>query len=348
MIDFSNVKIQKLVIHQVGNPNAGEDIKLSKSEIDITDEDTSGILLTYFLKPFKSEEFYNFDFELEFGANKIFDCSSHIFSSHDEFYIQSANIAQHLYTVSTHPNIKRGELYIAYFTGIVVDNVLVDAVGIFKSENKDVFIKISQRNENFEIDHENGINIKKLDKGCLIYNVDKNEGYKISVVDNTNRSNEAVYWKNDFLLIKPRIDNFFSTKSFLNLCKDFSEHVLTQENEVDRTEKIDFMNKSFNFFAKNDDFNVEKFKEQVIGNKEAINAFDEYRSEFQEINELPMNDMFEISTNAVKNQKKYFRSVIKLDKNFHIYVHSRPEFLEKGFDNAKQLKYYKLFFESEG
>ncbi|MFN6039537.1 MAG: nucleoid-associated protein, partial [Bacteroidota bacterium] len=39
--------------------------------------------------------------------------------------------------------------------------------------------------------------------------------------------------------------------------------------------------------------------------------------------------------------------VIKLDKNFHIYVHGKHEFIEKGFDEEKGKKFYKLYFDSE-
>jgi len=41
------------------------------------------------------------------------------------------------------------------------------------------------------------------------------------------------------------------------------------------------------------------------------------------------------------------RSVVKLDKNFHIYIHSKHENVERGFDNEKGLKYYKLFYVNE-
>ena len=41
------------------------------------------------------------------------------------------------------------------------------------------------------------------------------------------------------------------------------------------------------------------------------------------------------------------KSVIKLDKNFHIYVHGESNMSEKGYDQARQLNYYKLFFREE-
>jgi hypothetical protein len=45
--------------------------------------------------------------------------------------------------------------------------------------------------------------------------------------------------------------------------------------------------------------------------------------------------------------KKFVRSVIKLDKNFHLYVHGRRDRIEQGFDQEKKMKYYKLWYESE-
>lgn len=41
------------------------------------------------------------------------------------------------------------------------------------------------------------------------------------------------------------------------------------------------------------------------------------------------------------------KSVIKLDKNFHIYVHGRRDLIERGFDEEKGKKYYKVYFDEE-
>ena len=39
---------------------------------------------------------------------------------------------------------------------------------------------------------------------------------------------------------------------------------------------------------------------------------------------------------------RYFKSVIKLDSNFHIYVHGKREWIERGFDEEKKLIIIKL------
>jgi hypothetical protein len=58
-------------------------------------------------------------------------------------------------------------------------------------------------------------------------------------------------------------------------------------------------------------------------------------------------DEFYISPQAVKKQARVFKSVIKLDKNFHIYVHGDRELIEKGYDEALQKHYYKIYFDRE-
>lgn len=41
------------------------------------------------------------------------------------------------------------------------------------------------------------------------------------------------------------------------------------------------------------------------------------------------------------------KSVIKLDKNFHIYVHGDQHKIVKGMDPKTGLNYYQLFFRDE-
>ena len=42
-----------------------------------------------------------------------------------------------LYEQSKHPNIKQGDLYVVHFKDCILDGETIDAIGLFKSENKD-------------------------------------------------------------------------------------------------------------------------------------------------------------------------------------------------------------------
>jgi len=80
---------------------------------------------------------------------------------------------------------------------------------------------------------------------------------------------------------------------------------------------------------------------------EVIQSFKEFREEYQEDREVKIDKQFEISAPAVKKQAKIFKSVIKLDKNFHIYVHSNRRLIEKGYDDDRDMNYYRIFFKEE-
>lgn len=347
MFNFDDVTLERIVVHNVGNKHNDEVISMSKSAIQLEDEVVREVLMKYFLSPFKKQEYYNFYKEEGLEMNPVYCYATEFFEKEETFFDQSTNLAMHLYDQSNHPNIKGGEFYLVHFKGCVVDGEVCDALGIFKSENKDTFLKVYQRQENYELKCENGINIKKLDKGCLIFNSCKEQGYTVCIVDATNKNNEALYWKEDFLGLKLREDEFFHTQNYLNMCKGFVQEVYNDDNEVGKADQIDLMNKSINFFKDKKDFNEDLFKEEVIEEPGVQQAFQEYKDYYQQDREMALSDDFRISNDAVKEEQRFFKHVLKLDKNFHVYIHGQRKFVEKGYDAARDLNYYKLYFKDE-
>lgn len=347
MFDFSEVSLQSLIIHRVGSNQEENSFQVSESKLALNDEDMEQVLVDFFLRPFKPDAFYHFEHEGGVELNDVFQNAKAIFSDETAFVEKSQFVARHLHSVSLHPNIKTGEVYIAHFNGCVVDGEITDAIGIFKSENKDTFLKVVQQNRHYDVDMQTGINIKKLDKGCLIFNTEEAEGYKISIVDKTNKSQEALYWMNDFLNVAFRQDDFYDTKNYIDLCKAFSDGVLTEENSFSTPDQLHFMKRSKEYFQNHDKFDERDFSQQVINEESIIDAFNEFKDEFKSQYEVEPNTDFGISKPAVKKQNKYFRPVIKLDKNFHLYVHGNPENMDKGYDDDRRMNYYKLYFHEE-
>lgn len=346
MLKFEQIIIENLSISYVGN-KSHEELLLCSEKIVEPNEALSGVLMKYFLSPFKSDEFYNFHHESDLKLNEVFTYASEIFDNPESLHSQSVNLARHLYEQSTHPKIKAGEFYVVYFNDCIIDGKTTDAVGLFKSENKDTFLKVEQTKENFEINFDDGININKLDKGCLIFNIEKEKGFVVAIVDNAGKGSEAQYWKDDFLHIRPRSDNYHDTKNILTLCKNFVVKKLPNEFEVSKAEQADLLNKSVQYFKENESFGMDDFTRDVMQDPEVINSFNNYREQFTEDYDIPISNEFEISPQAVKKQQRVFKSVIKLDKNFHIYVHGKKELIEKGFDNEKGMSYYKVYFKEE-
>ncbi len=347
MFDFSQVSLKNIIIHKVGSNQEENSLEISEAVLPQLSEEIEQLLVDFFLRPFKPDAYYHFAQESGLEFHEMFQHAKTIFNENNTFKDHSQHIARHLHSVSLHPNIKTGELYIVHFAGCVVDDEITEAIGIFKSENKDTFLKVVQQNNHYGVDMQKGINIKKLDKGCLIFNTEEEDGYKISIVDKTNKSHEAMYWTNEFLKVDFREDDFYDTKNYIDLCKAFSDGVLTEENNFNTPDQLNFMKRSQEFFENHDKFDEQNFEDSVIHQPEIIEAFNDFKDEFKEQYETEPNPNFGISKPALKKQKKYFRPVIKLDKDFHLYVHGNPEKMEKGYDEARRMNYYKLYFNEE-
>jgi hypothetical protein len=345
MIIKGNFKLIWVAIHNIGNKLNNEGFKLSKSLL-VTSENINGLLSSYFLTPFKSEEYFNFCHENDLKYNEVYGFVSGIFDNPETLLEQSINLAKHLYEKSTHPKIKGGEFYTVYFKDCILDGETVDAIGLFKSENKDTFLKVFPTNEGFGIESEKGININKLDKGCLIFNTEKENGYVVAVVDNTNKGAEAQYWIDDFLHVRQRKDEYYNTQNVLTMTKNFVTHELPQHFEVTKADQVDLLNKSVKFFKENENFDMLEFSNEVMANPDVIATFNQFKTSFQQERDLDIAENFSISESAVKKQARVFKSVIKLDKNFHIYIHGHRELIEQGTDEQGR-KFYKIYYQEE-
>lgn len=346
MMYFEDAVFERLAAHKVGNKHEGGELFIS-DKIITPDEELQEVLKTYFFSGFKDPVYYQFVAEDGFDNNVLYKLASNVFAEQEKLLAESKKMANHLFEQSYHPTIKEGELYVAYFSNCVVDDEVVDALGLFKSENKTPFLKVWSANNDIEIAHDTGININKLDKGCLIFNTEKEAGYKICMVDVSGRSKEAAYWKDDFLQIALRKDDFYQTQNYIQLCKGFVKDVFNETNGIERADQIDMLNKSAAYFGENEDFDLQQFGEKVIENDEVINAFNEYKDRIAAENELEIKEQFGISPTAVKKSRAQFKSVLKLDKNFHIYIHGDRNRIVKGFDPSTGLNYYQVYYEQE-
>ena len=345
MFYFDDSELEKLIVHHVGNKNENETIFLSENEINI-DEDLKAVLVSYFFSSFKDLIFHQFTGE-NLEENKVYQSATDIFEDTGALIQESKRIANHLFEQSYHPNIKSGELYVAIFRNCLVEDELVDAIGIFKSESKQPFLKVFPKDGDMSVAHDKGISISKIDKACLIFNTEKEEGYKVAIVDVSGKSKEAHYWKDDFLGIEKRKDDYYQTQNYIGICKGFVKDVFNGENGVERADQIDMLNKSSDYFKDNKEFDIKDFEEKVIENDEVIQAFQDYTQKVANDKELEISDSFGISETAYKKSRAQFKSVLKLDKNFHIYIHGDRQKITKGFDQSNGLNFYQVFFDKE-
>lgn len=346
-INFSNALIKQLVIHRVGSKLNEEGYFLSKHTNSNIGDDVQPILRDFFTSSFNQPEFNQFTHPTAPENNDIFQLSCRFFAYKDQFLEVSNDLAALLYHHSTHPKVKGGEMYVVHLSGVVVDGMNTEALGIYKSENKTPFMKVFHTGDAYDYTLDEGIDLHTIDKSCIILNVNESDGYRVCIHDRGARQDEARYWKTDFLGLKPCADSYNKTKQYMSLCKEFIEQQLPADFEVAKTDQIELLNRSVAFFKSNEKFDYDTFAQEVLPDKMVQESFDRYKNDYEQRNELELNDGFDISDGAVKNRSKFFKSVLKLDKNFHVYVHGNKEFIEQGFDEDRGLNYYKLFYREE-
>lgn len=337
--------IQQCVIHRVGNKNSDEGLVLSDDMATMSPE-LQVTLIKYFLQSFEGkEEAWNFTHVDDVKYNEISSYASDLFKGED-FVDISNKIARQLYECSTHPNIKGGELFVVKFSKVLYDGKSVSAIGLFKSETKDTFLRFVSLNSNLEVENEIGANINRLDKGCLILDCSDEKGYVVFTLDSSNRT-DAKYWTDDFLGIEPRRDEYAFTKDVLTMTREFVSKVLPAECSITKAEQVELLNRSVNYFKGNEDFSMQGYEETVFGDEQIIDSFNRHKEVYEQERDMELAENFAISDSAVKKQERRMKSVIKLDKNFHIYVHGGEQLIQRGYDEEKGMQYYKVFFREE-
>ncbi|MFN6037462.1 MAG: nucleoid-associated protein, partial [Bacteroidota bacterium] len=279
-------------VHYCGNKGNGEYLKHSEDIFSPISDSLKDILLDYFISSFSSGIYYNFNL----NSKSIFEEIDSVFKDKSKFHDKSKIISEKLYNQSLHPNIRPGEFYMALIEDMVVDGEMCDAVGIFKSENKETFLKVFEAKDNFELETDNGISIKKLDKGALIFQTEKESGYKVCMIDNQSRSPEiASYWQHDFLGLTPRKDAYHKTQAFIDVAKGFCDQVLTEENNVPKTQQMMMLNRSLNYLKDKDKFSLDQFAGEVMPQPEVFSEFKNYMK--QRVDPGDLNDIedFDIS-----------------------------------------------------
>jgi hypothetical protein len=347
MQDFQAARIKKMVIHLVGNKGLDESLILAENHARTLNEQEEEQIRRYFLKPFQKDDYHCFSHHTKLDLNEVYGFVNDMFLTPVNFIESSKQIAKHLYESLAHPRIKGGELYVVVFEDVYFDGEPIEAIGIFKSEQKSSFLNITPDPEQFDYSIQKGIDIEKLDKGCVIFRTGESSGYKMLIHDRFNKNDEAQFWKDDFLGAKPINNEFEMTKNYMSMCKSFVMEKLPEEFEVDRTLQIELLNRSSGYFSSNEEIDQEEFAASVLEQPALVESFHEYKSEYTQNRSIEIEDSFQTSKSAVKQGKKDFKSVIKLDKNFHLYVHGNRDLVEQGFDEERGMKYYKVFYNEE-
>jgi hypothetical protein len=307
-----------------------------------TDQDEEAVLKKLFLKPFQSQTTtFEFAHNINLDYNVLFGLSKAVLEG-DNFVEDSKKIAQHLVEVSKHPNIKDGDFFVVKFEDLNLGNMHYQALGLYKFEDKETFIETKLHNKQIDLQFRKGLGNKKPEKACLI--IFTEEPYTLLIID--SNVNETDYWQNEFIKHKAKNDHINNTSDFLTLAKNFITDQIPNDFEVTKADQIDLLNRSVSYFKSHETFDKEEFEQEVFEDKNIIKSFRSFDEAWRQEHELEFSDSFDISAQAVKKQARIFKSVLKLDKNFHIYIHGDRELIEQGIDKDGR-KFYKIYYDNE-
>lgn len=349
MIKRQKASISKCILHKVGNKFNTTKNLFSEKEMDL-DEHSYQLMLNYLLRSFGSVvESYRFNHHSNIALNEIYSYATQLFSDEKEFVNTSKHIVNHLFEQSNSAQIKTGDVLICLFNDLEYQDTMVNAIGIFKIENKSEFFQTYLENRSYEILTTKGISTKKVDKGCLILNTSDAEGNIVLSVD--HNSYDAQYWIKNFLNMKYPDDYNQHTKNYLQLCKDFSNDVIKPSSGLQ--ERSSFLAKTVDFFKENEVINVENFKNHVFEDEQHKTLFDSYKKDFETYENIVIRNQFDVSEQVLKKQKPSLKTEIRLDTNIQIKLDvdapdASAEYLERGYDEVKKMHYYKVFFNEEG
>ncbi len=346
-IRFNSAVATGIVLAKVGNPQRDEPLQTSREVFRIGEEDREP-LTALFLKPFKNLVAHRFHHHSSLDQHEINTCVKAIFASPNGLLEKGCDIAKRLYSKSNHPNIKSGDLCIALIDDIEVENQMVQGLCILKSESVVPFLSISAQDGDLHLSTEHGINPEKIDKGCLVLDFQPKTGYYVQIFDRAGT--DSRFWVREFLGLQAVPDSAFLTNAYADMAVSFVEKSQPVEDDTPPWEVCSAAQEAISFFDDREHFDLQEFEEKVLKTPDAKARFAEHRAVVEEQQGQPLKKSFEISPKDVKKAKKRIGAVMKLDTGVEVHVKSTfasANVIERGFDDDKQMKYVKVYYNED-
>ena len=138
MVIGKEALVEEFALHRLGGEN--KDNVFSDFTVTLKGEEEQEFLRKLFLKPFANMAFTSeFTHAVGLEYNVLYGLCKDVQAGKDLLQCSEA-IARHLIDVSSHHNIKGGDLYVVKFSGVQVGSAVHEAVGIYKFDEKAVFI----------------------------------------------------------------------------------------------------------------------------------------------------------------------------------------------------------------
>ncbi|WP_342567968.1 hypothetical protein MKY09_07185 [Psychrobacillus sp. FSL K6-4046] len=333
MLEVNESKLDQYIVHYVGESLILGDEAYVQPEVMLEATFTQ---LAFNKVDFEQQ--YEFFHQTDLGLNEVYTYINSIFDNSNSFLEQSKNIAVHLQSVSQHPNIKHGELFIGLFDNCIWNNESKKAISIVKIDEKEMYLDIKNEQQKVTVNGVDGINVKKINNIAVI--VDMGPDNPPAVFMKTKKKEDVVYWQERFLNIKIADEHFHKTNLALTECKK----LIVKEENFSNTEKLGLLNKTLDYFRNEEAFEVDEYIETVF------EKADQVQKDIIINSVKPYETV--ISESAIAKAEKNYKRKIKLDSNIEIQVNVRDieqvdQLIEVGYDEVTNRKFYKIYFQEE-
>jgi hypothetical protein len=341
MINLGEINIQQIGIHYLHKES--EKVVISDQSISLSGDGMAKKLIKGLYHKFSLEVPYEFSKSGVDQNRSAINLIRQKFNEQRSFQEISVELAGLFLESHEAENIKAGYLILLELENIIIEDISCTGLGILRTYESEEFLSPKRMNQFIDIEILQGVSIKNLEINCLIVHEDKIKNTQV-FFKNTGLGFKNNFFMDQYLKVVPIINEYHHTQGQINMYKSFVEDELELDSKIEKLNKI---NDSIQYLKQHDNFQISDFEEEVIKDPETISSFQEFRQNFSDENKIELSDDFIISKNAVKNNTRYVRSVIKLDKNFHVYVHGNRQNIVKGYDDERDLYYYQIYFKEE-
>lgn len=345
--NFRKARLVAMSLAKVGNPVRNEPFRTSKKLCRFRDEE--GELLTHcILKSFRALEPQQLHHHSALEKNELYAAACNVFDDNSTLLEQGGVIARQLLAKSHHPNIKSGDLCVALIEGVSLLGHSVQALGIVKSESRVPFLQISERDGDLVLTTEQGIYPDKIDKGCLILDHGRADGFTVYLFDKGGGNTQ--FWVRDFIGARPVRNDDYLTKRFSELCVAFAERGLPEETPAE--DRMVVAGRAIDYLKESDEFDLENFEKEALVEPARIAQFEAFKVDFEEEKGVRLDDRFTLSKKEAEKAGNRLRSRMKLDVGVELkfspgFIHQAALFLERGRDEEKGMEFVKIYFHKE-
>ncbi len=241
MINGKEAMVEEFVLHRIGTEGAPSILSDYSAVLQGLEEQE--FLRKLFLKPFSTQAQTNeFTEQVASVDNALQGLCTELEKGEDLVGI-SRSMAQHLIEVAEQHDVRTGDFFVVRFHGVEMGGAHYDGVGLYKFDDKDVFLESRAEGDKLAMQLKRGLGGRKPDQALLVLFTPLS--HTLFVIDDKPQTG---FWQRDFIGLQPKKDHVNSTRNLLEMTKNFITEQLPQDYEIPKADQIDLLNRSVQYF----------------------------------------------------------------------------------------------------